>query len=93
MSRAARASDSDIALADVMRQELERERLRADRAIAYGARLLLQLDALEQLLREYGAHHADCIDLDPTAPDTNCSCGLRAHIREVDTWRVEMTAP
>lgn len=73
---------------DVLRAELERERLRADRAVAYGARLLVRIDALEQALRDYGEHHSDClIDLSVEATG-GCSCGLDAHVREDESLRV-----
>jgi hypothetical protein len=51
---AGREERADIsAQLDGLRAELERERLRADRAVAYGARLLLRLEALEQIVRDY----------------------------------------
>jgi hypothetical protein len=73
---------------DVLRHELERERLRADRAVAYGARLLVRLEALEQTLREYGTHRADCLELDALQHGGDCSCGLRTELREAEAWRV-----
>jgi hypothetical protein len=73
---------------DALRAELERERLRADRAVAYGARLLVRIDALEQALRDYGAHRSDCVSVVSLEATTGCSCGLTAHVREAESLRV-----
>ncbi len=95
-SRKPASQDGDYrersAQVDVLRVELERERLRADRAVAYGARLLMQLDSLEQLVREYAAHRPDCIEVEHPSGDRNCSCGLSVHLKSVETWRVQMGA-
>jgi len=72
---------------DALRKELERERLRADRAVAYGARLLVRIEALEQALRDFGVHHSDCVIV--SSPATiDCSCGLSAHVLEAESLRV-----
>jgi hypothetical protein len=77
---------------DVLRDELERERLRADRAVAYGARLLVRLEALEQALRDYGTHRSDCIGVDGEHTGT-CSCGLSAYVRDAEAWPVFPAMP
>jgi hypothetical protein len=77
---------------DVLRNELERERLRADRAVAYGARLLVRLEDLEQALRDYGAHRSGCVEAD-TPQGGTCSCGLRAHLRDTEAWPVIPAVP
>jgi hypothetical protein len=95
--RRPRSSDSDffptVAQTDLLRDELARERVRSERAIACGARLLARIDELERLLREYGAHHPDCVYVDAAPGSATCSCGLHGHLRDVETWRVEMTMP
>ena len=70
----------------ILREELAAERLRSERAIAYGAHLLARLNAVETLLREYGAHQPGCTG------DAPCSCGLRGHLLDVEASRVQMTA-
>jgi hypothetical protein len=82
-----RASETSTQI-DVLRAELERERLRADRAVAYGARLLVKIEMLEQALRDYGVHHADCTLVSSPATTVDCSCGLSAHVREAESLRV-----
>jgi hypothetical protein len=72
---------------DVLRAEVERERLRADRAVAYGARLLVKLDSLEQALHDYGAHHPYCVTVLSAEANAACSCGLDAHLHEAESLR------
>ena len=74
---------------DCLRSELERERSRADRAVAYGARLLMRLELLENLLREYGEHRLECSAAYAVEENVECSCGLRAQWRAAQAWDQE----
>ncbi len=68
--------------------DLVRERERADRAVAYGARLLIRIDALERALCNYGAHTHDCRSWHPSASNDDCSCGLADELRLFDLkWK------
>jgi hypothetical protein len=86
MSR--RPPSEDSAQLDALRAELERERLRADRAVAYGARLLVKIESLEQALRDYGVHHDDCVMVMSIEQTATCSCGLAAQVSEAESLRV-----
>ena len=82
-----RSTSETSAQLDALRAEVERERLRADRAVAYGARLLVKMDSLEQALHDYGAHHPHCVTVLSAEPDAACSCGLDGHVREAESLR------
>lgn len=71
----------------LLEADLVRERERADRAVAYGARLLMRVDSLERALCNYGAHTRECRSWHPSSKN-DCSCGLADELRLLELhWK------